>query len=156
MADIEASIGEVIAAIHGQGGLAGIHVCANTDWSLVLDSPVDIVSFDAYSFFDKFILYEKEIKTYIERGGILAWGIVPTGNSRWVDEESAESLHGRWLDQLNDVAALGVDPGRIAAQSLITPSCGTGSLSVHHALKVIQMTQEISRKIRRSFIPNNI
>ena len=155
-ADIEASIGEVIAAIHGQGGLAGIHVCANTDWSLVLDSPVDIVSFDSFSFFDKFILYEKEIKTYIERGGILAWGIVPTGNPRWVDEESAESLHDRWMDQLDDVAALGVDPGQIAAQSLITPSCGTGSLSVHHALKVIQMTQEISLKIRRSFISNNI
>jgi methionine synthase II (cobalamin-independent) len=150
--DIEASLGEVISAIHLQGGLAGVHVCANTDWSIVLESPVDVVSFDAYSFFDKFILYEKEVKKFIERGGILAWGIVPTGNTRWVDQESADSLYDRWKDQLKQVAALGFDPGQIVAQSLITPSCGTGSLPVEHAIKVIQMTQEISLKIRRNFI----
>ncbi|MBU4127452.1 MAG: hypothetical protein KKD16_07865, partial [Proteobacteria bacterium] len=36
---------EVIEAVHSEGGLAGIHVCANTDWSLVLGSSADIVSF---------------------------------------------------------------------------------------------------------------
>ena len=34
-----------------EGGLVGVHVCANTDWSLVLDSSADIVSFDAYALF---------------------------------------------------------------------------------------------------------
>jgi len=39
---------EMIEAVHTEGGLAGIHVCANTDWSLILDSSVDIVNFDAF------------------------------------------------------------------------------------------------------------
>ncbi len=149
--DIEEILGETVAAIHEQGGLAGVHVCANTDWSLILGSSIDVVSFDAYSFFDKFILYDKQIKNFIERGGILAWGIVPTGDIGRVDQESADSLYQRWINQLDQVAALGVDPGQIVSQSLITPSCGVGSLPVGHAIKVIQMTQEISRKIRRNF-----
>ena len=36
--DIQRVLGEVIEAIHQAGGLAGVHVCANTDWSLILDS----------------------------------------------------------------------------------------------------------------------
>ena len=34
---------EIVEAIHGEGGLAGIHICANTDWSLALDGSLDMV-----------------------------------------------------------------------------------------------------------------
>ena len=149
--DIHTCLSEVIAAVHEEGAIAGVHVCANTDWSLVLDSSADIASFDAYSFFDRFILYEKQIKHFLQRGGILAWGIVPTGNISQVDQENVDSLFNRWKDQVHQIAALGFDEKQIVAQSLITPSCGTGSLPLDRALKVIQMTREISLKIRRNF-----
>ncbi|MBU1163831.1 MAG: hypothetical protein KKA75_06750, partial [Proteobacteria bacterium] len=77
---------EVIEAVHSEGGLAGIHVCANTDWSLVLGSSADIVSFDAYSFFDRFILYSDHIRKFVESGRILAWGIVPTSKAEDVEK----------------------------------------------------------------------
>ena len=76
--DVTKALNEVIEAVHKEKGLVGIHVCANTEWSLLLDLNIDIISFDSYSYFDKFILYPKMIKKYINRGGILAWGIVPT------------------------------------------------------------------------------
>ena len=56
--------GEVIDAIHDGGGLAAIHVCANTDWALVLGSSADIVSFDAYAYFDRFILYRASCNAF--------------------------------------------------------------------------------------------
>jgi hypothetical protein len=60
---------EVVDAIHADGGLAGIHVCANTDWSLVLESGADIVNFDAYAYFDRFILYgESQIRDFLAAG----------------------------------------------------------------------------------------
>ncbi|MEA3230995.1 MAG: hypothetical protein U9Q05_04470, partial [Thermodesulfobacteriota bacterium] len=90
--EIIACLGEVITAIHAAGGLAGIHVCANTDWSLVLASGVDIVNFDAYLYFDRFILYPDQIKTFIEAGGILAWGIVPTGDPAHIERETTDTL----------------------------------------------------------------
>jgi hypothetical protein len=76
--EILACLREVVDAIHTDGGLAGIHVCANTDWSLVLESGADIVNFDAYAYFDRFILYGDPIREFLAAGGMLAWGIVPT------------------------------------------------------------------------------
>lgn len=149
-ADVAACLEPVIREIHGVGGLAGIHVCANTDWSLVFDSPVDIISFDAYSFFDKFLLYPQKITAFIRRGGILAWGIVPTGDPEWVGLENPDTLLARLNGYMRQIAALGIDPAVIAAQSLITPSCGTGSLPLADAVRVIDMTREISDRIRES------
>jgi hypothetical protein len=77
---VAACLGEVIGAVKEAGGIAGIHVCANTDWSIILETSVDIVNFDAYSFFDRFVLYPDHIRNFLNSGGILAWGIVPTGN----------------------------------------------------------------------------
>ena len=46
------------------------------------------------------------------------------------------------------VAEIGIEPSRILAQSLITPSCGTGSLSLDLAKKVLKLTKEVSETIR--------
>ncbi len=140
---------EVITAIHAAGGLAGIHVCANTDWSLVLASGVDIVNFDAYLYFDRFILYPDQIKTFIEAGGILAWGIVPTGDPAHIERETTDTLADRWRQQARQVEKLGIDMDILTAQSLITPSCGVGSLSIDHAEKVLRLTQRLSDRLRK-------
>jgi methionine synthase II (cobalamin-independent) len=147
--DVEACLEEVIAAIHEEGALAGVHVCANAEWPVILDSSADIVSFDAYSFFDKFILYPDQIKRFMEKGGLIAWGIVPTGDIASVEKESVESLATLWENQVLQMEAIGIDRSRIIEQSLITPSCGTGSLPLDIAQKVIRMTRELSEKIRK-------
>ena len=71
---------EVVQAVHAAGGVAGIHVCANTDWLLAFQSNFDIINFDTYSYFDKFVLYRKECLDFISRGGNIAWGVVPTSD----------------------------------------------------------------------------
>jgi hypothetical protein len=139
---------EVVDAIHTDGGLAGIHVCANTDWSLVLDSGADIVNFDAYAYFDRFILYRTQIKDYLSTGRFLAWGIVPTLNAEEIERETVESLYDRWHACLTQVEALGITPEMIYKQSFITPSCGVGSLTPVLAERVLSLTRDLSAKIR--------
>jgi hypothetical protein len=39
---------------------------------------IDIISFDAFGFLDRLILYADNLKSFFKRGGILCWGIVPT------------------------------------------------------------------------------
>lgn len=145
---VSQSVGEVIAAIQGAGGLAGVHICANGDWGPALSSTTDIISFDAYSYFDNFILYQEQLCTYLSRGGILAWGIVPTGDPLAVAEESAASLFAKWLVQLQRLTTFGFDEQQLMAQTLIAPSCGTGSLSPELAARVLTMTSELSRMAR--------
>jgi methionine synthase II (cobalamin-independent) len=143
---------EVIEAVHEQGGLAGIHVCANADWSLLLESDTDIISFDAYSYFDKLILYPDLVKRFIQSGGILAWGIVPTLNSEHIEKETADSLVALWEEQAQKLQAMGIDKSAILDQTLITPSCGTGSLSLDHAKKVLVLTRQVSDIIRKKYL----
>ena len=66
---------EDIAALV-EGGL-GIHCCSNTDWEFVLDLMPSVVSIDAYTTAKEFLLYTDSLVTYMEQGGVVAWGIVP-------------------------------------------------------------------------------
>ncbi len=147
--DVSACFCEVIAAVHSQKALTGIHVCANAEWPVILDSPVDIVSFDAYSFFDRFILYPDEIKKFLEAGKILAWGIVPTLSVDDLRKETAESIYEKWKEKAQMIEKLGISLTTIKKQSLITPSCGTGSLKFADAVRVLELTSRVSEMIRK-------
>ncbi len=146
------SLGACIDAIHLGGGVAGIHICANGDWSLALESGTDIINFDAFSYFDRLILYKEELKTFINNGGILAWGIVPTSSPEYIDSASTDSLYTMWLEQLEKLESMGLDRGKILEQTLITPSCGTGSLGLEHAVNVLELTRDLSLKIRKEVV----
>ena len=142
---------EVVDAIHEEGALAGVHVCANTDWSLVLDSAADIISFDAYEYFDRFALYRDQIVKFMNAGNILAWGIVPTLNVENISRETTESLLKKWNANAEVLENMGIKRSVIQAQSLITPSCGAGSLPPELAMKVLRLTREISERLRQTF-----
>ncbi|MBF0243570.1 MAG: hypothetical protein HQK64_13985 [Desulfamplus sp.] len=144
------SLKEGIDAVHQVGGLTGIHICANGDWTLALESGTDIINFDAYSYFDRLILYREPLKQFMENGGILAWGVVPTGNPEDVMRESLDSLWDMWNNQVNELTLLGISREQIISQTFITPSCGTGSLSFELALKVLELTKALSDRIRNS------
>lgn len=139
---------EVAKGIHGAGALAGIHICANTDWNLVLDSSLDIINFDAYNYIEKFTLYSEPLISFIERGGIVAWGMVPTSTEADALAETAESLLQRWLNHLEAVDLGPLSLERIARQSLFTPSCGCGTLSEAQAEKTVALTRDLSRLAR--------
>ena len=146
--ELAASLEEINAAIHAEGGLAGIHVCANTDWGMVLGTTVDIVNFDTYAYFDRFLLYGREIRHFIARGGIIAWGLVPTGSTEALEAATTADLVVRWEAQCRQLVAMGIDRDRLRAQSLISPSCGVGSLSLAQARKVLDLTRDVSAVLR--------
>ncbi|MFH1983279.1 MAG: hypothetical protein ABIL58_15655 [Pseudomonadota bacterium] len=145
---VAAALAEVIATVHGAGGLAGIHVCANTDWSLVLESAVDIVNFDAFAYFDRFILYPDAVRGFLQSGRYLAWGIVPTLDAADILGETVDSLVARFVAGVDRLVALGLNRQQVMRQSLISPSCGVGALSPELALRVLSLTREVSDVLR--------
>ncbi len=152
---IALNLEEVISGVHSEGGIAGVHVCANTDWSLILDSSADIVSFDAYSYFDRFILYSAKIKEFLDAGKIIAWGMVPTLKADELENETTASLFSQWREKAGQIEKLGIASDQLVSQSLITPSCGAGSLSPEQAIKVLRLTQGISKQIRGKWQGNS-
>ncbi|MFA7348713.1 MAG: hypothetical protein WCZ86_13210 [Desulfurivibrionaceae bacterium] len=145
-------LNEIIGAAQGAGALVGVHVCANTDWEFLLSTSIDIVSFDAYGFFDKLVACKDALYAFLKRGGIIAWGIVPTSEKEYIERETAESLLARWEAQAAQLVGGAWDYKSLLQQTLITPSCGTGSLPLTHAKKVLALTRDLSKLLRDKYL----
>ncbi|MEH0018333.1 MAG: hypothetical protein V6Z89_01710 [Desulfobacter sp.] len=148
--DVTACIQEITEFIHREKGLAGVHVCANTEWDMLLDSNIDVISFDAFSYFDRFMLYPDQIKAFISRGGILALGIVPTAKAEIIAAQTLEGLVDMFEDQMSQLTGLGIDRATLLEQMFITPSCGTGSLDFDSAKRVLELTRDLAAAIREA------
>ena len=146
-ADVVSHINEVVEAIHQEGALAGTHCCGNTEWPILIDAGVDIISFDAYEFGDTVGYYPEQMKIFLEGGGAIAWGIVPT--SEKINQETPDSLVENLKEKVKNLADKGIGEDLIWEQCLLTPSCGTGSLPVELSEKIFHHLSEVSRLLRR-------
>jgi methionine synthase II (cobalamin-independent) len=143
-------LGEIVSAIHQEQALVGVHCCGNTDWSILMDCQVDIINFDAYEYFQGMTLYTEQLQGFLNRGGVLAWGIVPT--SPQAKESSPEDLRLNFLGKVDQLAQRGLKKRQLLKQALLTPSCGMGTLSEEQAEKVLSVLNEISQQVRAEFL----
>jgi len=144
--DVVAHLKEVIEAVHAEGGLAGIHCCGNTEWSILVDAGVDILNFDAFGFGETIAMYPQAMKALLERGGAIAWGVVPTSPA--IREQTPEKLVAHFEMMADNLASKGIDKKMILGQAIITPSCGTGSLEVADGEKVFLTLRAVSQLLR--------
>lgn len=147
--DVVELLKEVIAAVHADGGIAGIHCCGNTEWPILVDAGVDIVNFDAFDYGHTVAMYPGKIGAHLERGGTLAWGVVPT--SAAVREHDAASLEAKLEEEMDRLAAAGIAKDLIATRALITPSCGTGSMEPADAEKVFEQLRGLSERMKEKY-----
>ena len=147
--DVIAALEEMISAIHADNAIAGIHCCGNTEWSILIDAGADIVNFDAFEFGETVAMYSESVKKHLNRGGVLAWGVVPT--SKAIREQTVDSLEARLEQVMDNLAGKGIDKKLIVEQAIITPSCGTGSMDKQDAEKVFQMVHDLSERMRSKY-----
>ncbi len=124
----------------------GVHCCGNTDWTLFLETPFDILSFDSYGYFDSLLIYGQALRRFLHRGGWLAWGLIPTRDE--LQTETAESLWQRFQGQVQQLGALGLKPAQVLSQALLTPACGLGYTSPEAATRTLEMLADFSARGR--------
>ena len=143
-------LNEITDTIHELGGLAGIHCCGNADWSMIFNTRVDIVHFDAFGYMEKVMLYPVDIKKFFDRGGALAWGIVPTG--AFTGDETADLLVSILEEGIRRLEQAGIDQQTILRQSLISPSCGMGSLTPDQAEAILKLLRDVSDRMQKRVV----
>ncbi len=153
---VSLSRGKVIALLEetlgGIEGLKGIHCCGNTDWSLVLDTSIDILSFDTYNYAGSLSLYPTEVKAFLGRGGAISWGIVPNDGESLV-KETVASLRDRLEAAIAPFTQQGTPFRELLEHSLLTPSCQLASLgSEESAARALALLAELSDEMRRRYI----
>jgi hypothetical protein len=134
-------LSDLVLHIKESGALVGIHCCGKADWPLILSSGPDVFNFDAYYFWDTLCLYPEEIKRFLDSGGFIAWGIVPTNDA--IGKVTLQDLEEHLLRGLSSLEKIGVPGDKLRNQSLLTPSCGTGSLETRDALKVFSLLKNL-------------
>ncbi|NIS83104.1 MAG: hypothetical protein GTO14_23535 [Anaerolineales bacterium] len=150
--DIINDINEVVALIHAQGALAGVHCEEDTDWSLLMTTDLDILSFDAYDHLQAMTLYPAELQSFLRRGGNLAWGIVPTLDQDTAATETLPSLLSRFENGLDQFERKGFDRMFLLRRALITPSCGAGGvLTEPLAERVLHLLSALSHTLRDTY-----
>jgi hypothetical protein len=150
---VVAMLDEIFAAIHQEGALAGVHCCANTDWSVLLATSLDFLNLDAYGYMENLGLYPVELRTFLDRGGVIAWGLAP--NSDEIHAATPPHLAERLWRGMEAMAAKAKTRGvslraeEFAERSLITPCCGLGSTTVEIAELVLESLAETAERARR-------
>jgi hypothetical protein len=99
----------------------GVHLCGNPDWDFLLNTDMDILSLDVFTNGEIFSSYAKGILRFLKRGGILVWGIVPTGFEDF-SKSTLETL-GKQLENIWDrLVTKGIDIDMMLSQSLLSPA----------------------------------
>lgn len=146
--DVVGGLSEFCAGIKSEGVLLGVHCCGNTDWSIFTDvEKLDIINFDAFGFLDKLILYSEGLKAFLNRGGILCWGIVPT---REFADATAQALAKRIGGGINRLGDKGLDKDLLRERLFLSPACGLGTLGTKDAESILRLLSETSAFIRSS------
>jgi methionine synthase II (cobalamin-independent) len=135
----------------GISGLKGLHCCGNTDWSLLLGLPIDILSFDAYAYAGALGAYASEVRSFVGKGGAIAWGIVPNDEDH-LAKETVASLKDRLEETIAPFAKEGIPFSQLVEQSLITPSCGLASLSPAAAEQALVYLADLSDRVRKRYL----
>ena len=139
---------EVFSGIHG---LKGIHCCGNTDWSILLATSLDILNVDAYNYGYTVALYPDEVKDFLERGGAIAWGIVPNSEQA-LKGETAKSLVDRLEEEMGALDRKGVSFRLLTQRCLVTPSCSLDSVSPEAAAWALELLAGVSNELRKSYV----
>lgn len=99
----------------------GIHLCGNPDWDFLLNLDLDVLSLDVYTNADIFASYATSIRKFLARGGVIVWGIVPTGIEAFAREEFP-SLIERIENVWKILWTKGIDRGQLIDRAMISPA----------------------------------
>ena len=99
----------------------GVHLCGNPDWDFLLGLDLDVLSLDVYSNGEVFASYAASIKRFLDRGGVIVWGIVPT-NFEPFEQENVGSLKRRLNEIWSVLEDKGVDREFLLSRSLLSPA----------------------------------
>jgi hypothetical protein len=143
---------DLSAFLASLNGLKGLHLCGNPDWDFLLMADLELLSFDAYARGDLFVRYADEIGRFLTRGGILSWGIVPTGVAD-LERESPDRLVTRLEGMWDFLAEAGLDRDRIMHQGLLAPAtcCLVNPDRTETVERAFAMLSAISETLRERY-----
>jgi len=137
---------EIFAAVKERGAFVGSHCCGNTDWGLMVEAGVDIINFDAYVYRDSIGIYADSLAEFLDRGGFIAWGIVPS--QRLKERPDPEQLFETLVQGIDKLSGQGLSRDALVTSLLLTTSCGLGTLTEADADAALKELRALGALVR--------
>ncbi len=130
----------------------GIHLCGNPDWDFLLNLDLDVLSLDVYTNAEIFSSYAASIRKFMDRGGVIVWGIVPTGFEAF-EKEAAPSMIQRLEDVWKILWSKGIDRKQMIAQSMLSPAtcCLVNPDKERTVERAFASVKQISTRLREKY-----
>jgi hypothetical protein len=134
----------------------GVHLCGNPDWDFLLNLDLDVLSLDVYTNAEVFASYAPSIKRFLDRGGVIVWGIVPTGFEAFAQEE-IPSLIQRLETIWKILWAKGIDREQMLAQSMISPAtcCLVNPDKEKTVERAFGAVRQMAKQLRQRYLKND-
>lgn len=142
---------EVSDLIKENGAISAIHCCGKCDWDIPIQAGVDILNLDGFFFAQNLSIFSSQVSDFIKNGGIIAWGIVPTLDKDALTAANLESMSVKFEEAVDYLVKKGIDKSLIIDHSMVTPSCGAGSLTVELAEKAMNLTRKLSENLKERY-----
>jgi hypothetical protein len=120
----------------------GLHCCGPTDVATLLAAGPAVLSVPATA---DLLGFGGTLATWLEGGGWVAWGAVPTDRPLGTADRTWRALAGLWCE----LVKLGVDPVRVRMQALLTPACGLALHTPEQAVGVLRTTARIAARVHQ-------
>jgi hypothetical protein len=122
--------------------MTGVHCCGPADWRVVLQAGPQVLSLPVAM---GAVEHAGAIGAFLENGGWVAWGAVPTSGPLGT---TPERLWHQLSDEWCGLTQGGCDPVQLREQALITPACGLANHGEEQADLVISLANQVARRLR--------
>lgn len=125
----------------------GLHSCGAADIASLLAAGPDVLSVPVDR---RLVRVAGYLVRFLEGGGRIAWGVVPTdGPIATGTDRAVRRLGEVW----GELIRRGGDPAMLRARSIVTPCCGLGTHTPAVATQVCRATRDIGRRIEADAVP---
>jgi hypothetical protein len=129
-------------AVLEEEAVTGVHCCAPTEWQLASSAGATLLSMPVER--EWLLAGAGAINAHLERGGWIAWGVVPTHEPLGTDPDRLwRRLSTTWCE----LVQAGCDPIQLRTQALVTPACGLAGHGVTQAAQALELASKVAERV---------
>ena len=141
---------KIFQRIQKSGGLIGVQSFEKCNWQLVLDSNVDLISFDAYKNPSSLNIVSDRLGTFLAKGGYINWGIVPANNENSIRSLNVDTAYKLFTKTIEDLSAEGVSLDLLLRNSTVSVQDNLANIPILFAEKALMIENQLGKKIPSS------
>ncbi len=140
--EIESLVGDVVRDLSDDATI-GVRVDGRADWAMLIRTGIGVLGAPVTAHLET---AAAEITRFLERGGVIAWGAVPTDEPLGT---SADRLWRRLSALWCELSGLGTDPQLLRERSIITTAGELSTFGITQTARAIELAQDLAGRVFR-------